>query len=414
MRLFLVIALLVWAAMHVYVFWRLSSVPVIARHVPRYTLAGLACLLGVSYIASRFLDHYNVRVPARVLETIGANWIGILFLSLVALLAVDLLTLFGWLLPRIAPSLRGWALIAGGILSMIALVQGHRSPVIEDYEVRLAALPAEMDGTVLVLASDFHLGTQLGRNWLELRIQQIQSKRPDIVVLGGDIVEGDSSSEVELLSELRKLQTPFGVWEVTGNHELDAERRGTAELEENGIHMLHDRWAEVRPGLILAGIDELTSRRHGEVSHFIEQALKDRPTGAATVFISHTPWGAMTAANLGAGLMLSGHTHDGQIWPFTYLLRLSHPWLSGRYVVNGIPIIVCRGTGTWGPRMRLLKRGEIVRITLRSPGVIRHESGATLSGALESRSDQPKDFIRRGGRPWDRAAQRGAQARNSP
>lgn len=85
----------------------------------------------------------------------------------------------------IAPSLRGWAFIAGGILPVISLVQGHRAPVIENYEVRLAALPA-MDGTVRVFAFDFHLGTQLGRNWLDLRIPQIQFERPDVVVLGGD------------------------------------------------------------------------------------------------------------------------------------------------------------------------------------------------------------------------------------
>ena len=63
--------------------------------------------------------------------------------------------------------------------------------------------------------------------------------------------------------------------------------------------------------------------------------------------------------------MLASHTHEGQIWPFGYLVRVNHPFLSGRYEVNGMTVIVCRGTGTWGPRMRLWHRGEIVRITLR-------------------------------------------------
>jgi hypothetical protein len=85
-------------------------------------------------------------------------YIGILFLLLVALLALDLVTLFGWLWPKFAPALRGWALLAGVLLSVIALVQGHRAPVLANYAVRMAGLPAEMDGTVLVLVSDFHLG----------------------------------------------------------------------------------------------------------------------------------------------------------------------------------------------------------------------------------------------------------------
>ena len=368
MRFFLIVALLIWTAMHVYVFWRARSVPVISRHVSRYLLAAVACILWASYILAHILDHFRMGVLARILEVIGANWIGILFLLLVALLALDLVTLFGWLWPRFAPALRGWALLAGVLLSVIALVQGHRAPVVANYEVRLAGLPAEMDGTVLVLVSDFHLGAQLGKDWLEARIRQIQAERPDLVVLAGDIAEGDNPSESELLSSLRTLHAPLGVWAVTGNHEFDEENEsGPSVLEDNGVHVLHDRWAELRPGLILAGIDDLTSRRRrNQTGNFIQKALEGRPEGAATIFVSHTPWDVETVAHSGAGLMLSGHTHEGQIWPFKYLVHLTHPFLAGRYEVNGMPIIVCRGTGTWGPRMRLWSRGEIARIILRS------------------------------------------------
>jgi predicted MPP superfamily phosphohydrolase len=284
-------------------------------------------------------------------------------------LVVDIVTVFGHLLPRFAPSLRGWALVAGGVLCVIALVQGLRAPVVQSYEVQLAGLPAESDGTVLVLASDFHLGTLLGKDWLAARIDQIQDLRPDIIVLGGDIIEGDDPSESELLPSFRRLSAPFGVWGVTGNHEFHAGIEGSANLlEETGIHVLHDRWAEVRPGLILAGVDDLTSRRrHGETGNFVERALAGRPVGAATVLVSHTPWQAEVAAKSAVGLMLSSHTHEGQIWPFGYVVRLTHPFLSGEYELNRMTIIVCRGTGTWGPRMRLWQRGEIVRITLRSP-----------------------------------------------
>ena len=212
MRFFLIVALLIWTAMHVYVFWRARSVPVISRHVSRCLLAAVASLLWASYILAHILDHFRIGALARILEVIGANWIGILFLLLVALLAVDLVTLLGWLWPRFAPALRGWALLAGVLLSIIALMQGHRAPVVDNYEVRLAGLPVEMDGTVLVLASDFHLGTQLGKDWLEARIGQIQAECPDIVVLAGDIAEGDNPSESELLSSLRTLRAPLGVW----------------------------------------------------------------------------------------------------------------------------------------------------------------------------------------------------------
>jgi len=72
------------------------------------------------------------------------------------------------------------------------------------------------------------------------------------------------------------------------------------------------------------------------------------------------------AARDGVGLMLSGHTHAGQIWPFGYFTRMQYPLLEGRYEVGGMTVIVCRGTGTWGPRMRLFRPSEMLRVTLRS------------------------------------------------
>jgi predicted MPP superfamily phosphohydrolase len=115
----------------------------------------------------------------------------------------------------------------------------------------------------------------------------------------------------------------------------------------------------------LAGVDDLTSsRRSGGAVDHVSKALADRPPGA-TVLLSHTPWQYEEAARAGVGLMLSGHTHGGQIWPFGYLVRLFYPLLAGRYEVADMPVIVSRGTGTWGPRMRLWHRGEILRVTLR-------------------------------------------------
>jgi predicted MPP superfamily phosphohydrolase len=360
MRAFFVVILLAWTGMHVYVFWRASSVPFIVRHFSRTLRWSVAVILWVSYVTARILDHMGIRFLAQLLELVGADWIGILFLLLVALLAVELVTLFGWLLPQFAPRLRGWALLAGGALSVIALVQGHRAPTVQNYEVRLAGLPPQDDGTVLVLASDFHLGTSLGKDWLAYRIDQIQAQKPDIIVMGGDIFEGDDPSESRLLPSFRRLSAPFGVWGITGNHEFHGGTQGNASLlEASGIHVLHDRWVEARPGLILAGVDDLTSRRRrGETENFVERALAGRPAGVATILVSHSPWQAETAAKLGVGLMLSSHTHGGQIWPFNYVVRLVYPLLAGSYVVDGMPIIVCRGTGTLGTSHALVEAGR--------------------------------------------------------
>jgi predicted MPP superfamily phosphohydrolase len=300
------------------------------------------------------------------LEFFAANWVGVLFLLFTALLLADGLTLGGWLLPRLVPAIRGGAVLAALGLSGLALVQGLRPPVVRDYEVRLAGLPRERDGLVLVAVSDLHLGTLIGGPWMERLIARINDLKPDAVMVVGDVVDGEVGRLEPLLPVLRTLRAPLGVWAVTGNHEYYAGlERSVHLLEAAGYTVLRDRWAEVVPGLTLAGVDDLTARRQfGDAGRPLDKALAGHPAGAV-VLLSHSPLQAGAAAAAGAGLMLSGHTHGGQIWPFSHLVRLSYPLLGGRYEINGMSVIVCRGTGTWGPRMRLWQPGEILRIKIR-------------------------------------------------
>ena len=365
--MFVIILLSAVTLMQAYVFWRAGSVPFLRRHVPRKFLIGTGLFFWAVFSIGRFAGHGGTGVPARMLELLGMYWMGVMLLTTVSLLAIDLVTGFGLLLPRLAPSLRGLALAAGGVLSLIAIVQGLRPPVVQDYEVRLSGLPHEMDGTVLVAMSDLHLGTLLGKQWLEARVAQVEAEHPDLVVLLGDIFEGHGKPQKELIQGLHRLSAPLGVWAVLGNHEYRGrDTTATPLITIDGVRALINSWAEVRPGLVLAGIADLTANyRSGLGGDPISKALTGRPAGA-TILLSHTPWQAEKAAGAGAGLMLSGHTHGGQIWPFGYLVRFVYPLLEGRYNVDGMTVIVCRGTGTWGPRMRLWHPGEILRVTLRA------------------------------------------------
>lgn len=352
--------------MQIYVFWRGASVPVLKRYVSTKLLIGAGLFLWLIFYLGRVYGHHGTGQLAKSLELLGMNWMAVVFLLFVSLLAMDLFTGFGFVLPRLAPSLRGIALVAGTVLSVVALVQGLRPPVVENYEVYLPGLADEMDGKVLVAMSDLHLGNLLDEDWLEARVAQVQAEQPDIIVLLGDLFEGHGKPQGELLPILRRLSAPLGVWVVPGNHEFHHRSNGSTFLiEEAGFQLMRNRWAEVRPGLVMAGIDDLTAmRRSGQGGNPIPKALAGRPPGA-TILLSHTPWQADKAANAGVGLMLSGHTHGGQIWPFDYLVKRRYPLLEGSYEVEGMTVIVCRGTGTWGPRMRLWSPSEILRLKLK-------------------------------------------------
>jgi predicted MPP superfamily phosphohydrolase len=238
-----------------------------------------------------------------------------------------------------------------------------RAPVVDACEVRLPGLPPALDGTVVVALSDLHLGSVLGADWLARRVAQVQGERPDLVLLLGDLFEGHGGAPTgELLPLLGKLSAPLGVWAVPGNHEdgHGGGGNGQVPVESAGITVLRDRWVQAAPGLVLAGVAD------GEKEGSFARALAGRPPGGV-LLLSHSPHKAdAAAAASGGGLMLSGHTHGGQVWPFGYLVRFRSPWVEGRFRVGGMDLIVTRGAGTWGPRMRLWLPGEILRITLRA------------------------------------------------
>lgn len=363
---FLTAVLAVWTLMHVYVVarvWGLVSSPCAHRWI---VASGAA--LWLSYPLGRILAHWKVPLVAYPLEFAGAVWMGALFLALFGLLAADLLTGFGFLLPSLSRPARVAALALAGLFAVWGMVQGLRSPAVETREVRLRGLDAGLDGLVLVQISDLHLGTLLGGRWLGRLVPQVSALEPDLVVLSGDVIDGDAEGVNGLGELLSRFKAPLGAWAVTGNHEFYAGLdQSVSFLESCGIRLLRDAHVAVAPGLVLAGVDDLTARRQfGLADDPLAKALEGRPAGT-TVLLSHSPLEVERAAALGVDLMLSGHTHGGQIWPFGLLVRTAYPRVEGRYRVGGMVLLVSRGTGTWGPPMRLFKRGEITRIVLR-PG----------------------------------------------
>jgi predicted MPP superfamily phosphohydrolase len=356
----------VFTLMHVYVFWRTASARFCGRTIPRNI--HLACGAGLwgLFFGARYYGHHGTGILAMILEMSGMIWLAVLFLVFVSLLAVELVSGFGFLFPRLAPSMRGAGVIVGGMLSIAALSQGLRAPVVESYEVVMAGLPADLDGKVIVAISDLHLGSLRGKQWFDDRVSQIRAQQPDLVVLLGDLFEGHGIPERELVAGFQRLSAPLGVFAVLGNHEFHGDQDDiTGLIEQAGITVLRNRWVEVASGLVLAGVDDLRGRRRSRgKADLINKALAGRPAGA-TVLLSHTPWYTDRAASAGAGLMLSGHTHGGQIWPFDYLVRHFYPFLEGKYEIEDMTLVVGRGTGLWGPPMRLWSPGEISRVTLR-------------------------------------------------
>ena len=356
--------------LHLYVFWRLDALSFRRQRVSRKLLVGSGVTIWVIFLLGRMYGGNDGGLLSLILEFAGMHWMASVFLLAVGFLITDLLTGFGFLFRRQAQRLRALGFLGGLAMVAIAHVQGLRPPVIEQYTLPVAELPASLDGTTLVMMSDMHTGEMgIDERWMAARIAQVMALQPDLVVLVGDMFER-STDPAAMAPAMRHLRAPMGVYAVRGNHDAyRPNRRDVAGeiLRGAGIRLLQNKWVQPAEGLVLAGINDLTSaRRSGGLGEaYLDSALTGRPS-MPTILLSHTPWLTGRVADSGVEIMLSGHTHNGQIWPFNYLVRREYPHVGGRYDMGGTTLIVGRGTGTWGPRMRLWKPGEITRITLRS------------------------------------------------
>lgn len=376
--MFSIVLNIVGSLFHLYVAARLYSLSPVRRRVPARLWWGGALLLWFVYLA-------GVQVGDAALDwrwwpgQFAVTWLGITFVMSLCLLAADLLGGFGFWWRRHTQRIRAAGAVAGVLLAAFALFQGMRAPVIVEREVVMQGLPQALDGTVIAAVSDIHLGAQRRSEWMAARVAQINALRPAAVLLVGDLVEDDPIGqphlgEPQLAGVLRGLRAPLGVWAVTGNHEFYGDAETTvSEFAEGGVRWLRDRQVELAPGLVLAGIEDIGAamRRGGSLTDGLARVLPAQADGAgkATILMSHIPATAVVeeASARGVGLMLSGHTHGGQIWPFSYAVERRFPKYAGAYEVGGMTLFVTRGAGSWGPRMRLWKAGEIIKLTLRAP-----------------------------------------------
>ncbi|MBF0157812.1 MAG: metallophosphoesterase [Magnetococcales bacterium] len=318
----------------------------------------LVCLIGLFRVG--FLP-WEV---AFHLHRFAIAWLILLFLLTLSLLVVEFLTGFGlWFDDRVASRWRGRALVAALLLAMAASWQGHQPPEVSSEEVTLPGLPPRLDGLVVVALSDLHVGGGTDVHWLTERVEQVAALRPDLILLLGDLIDGDPDAIEGLLPAFSGFSAPLGVWAVTGNHEFISFLDGKLRLlEAAGGRWLRDRSVEVAPGLVLTGIDD----RWKKVPGLLGGVLGARPAGAS-ILLSHRPDEVPVAVDGGVGLMLSGHTHGGQVWPFGLAVKVIFPYLEGRYTEAGTTILVSRGAGVWGARMRLWRPGNLLKVTLRAP-----------------------------------------------
>jgi uncharacterized protein len=325
----------------------------------------------VGGIGGRFLPRRLTLVPTWV----GFLWMGAFGLLLVTALASDVLVALLSLVLERKPEWRQLQALAIPLLVGPVFLLGVRAargtPRVEKLTVPVKGLGPELDGFRIVQITDIHIGETLRREHLERIVRVVNGLNADAVAVTGDLVDGTPRRLTHDIAPLADLKGKHGVYFVTGNHEYyhggPAWERHVAKL---GLTVLHNEHRVVEAGaskLVIGGVPDL------EAGNFLpdhapdaKKAFEGAPEKAPRVLLAHQPRFARKAQGLDIQLQLSGHTHGGQIFPFMYFVRLQQPVIKGFRVLWGVPVYTSKGTGYWGPPVRVGTSCEVTEITLRA------------------------------------------------
>lgn len=380
MYLFLITFLSLYGGMHCYAYRKM-------RHAFRLQrLTKLSLILWMIFMTAipilvRVAEHLTMEKSALAFAWPGYLWMGFIFIFVSAQFGADLLYIFFRLLTRLfsiqmpeyisARTICRTVLTVALCASIYAFFEAGRIRT-EHVVIPSSKLPASVSKLRIVQISDVHVGLLLQSSRLRRIADAIREADPDIVVSTGDLIDGKLNRDDAISAGnqeaalLAAIQAPSGKFAIVGNHEVYAGLpQALAFTQAAGFTMLRNQAVQLVSGVIITGIDDQAVIGKKYADPAVEQAVVAAVSpDLFHLLLKHRP-DILPESDGRFDLQLSGHVHGGQIFPFNYLVRLKHPIPCGTTATGkGSRIHVSRGTGTWGPPMRLLAPPEITIIDI--------------------------------------------------
>lgn len=320
-------------------------------------------------ISLMFRGHWIPKPILRAFRWVTYVWMGFSFLFAFGFLATDILItsakVFGihWAMVGPVTLAQFQALLVSTctlLASLYALYTGLKKPNVKQVSIKLKKWPTALNGFKLIQLSDIHIGPLLDRQFSQWLADTCNDLQADLITITGDLVDGkvaDIETEVKPLSQ---LNAKHGVYFITGNHDHYSNASDWCQaLARYGFKILRNQLVTINTGrgqFNLAGTDAYQEH--------LAQTFANHDAELATILLAHYPATFLEIQNHSVDLQLSGHTHGGQIWPFHYPVKWVNKFVAGLYRVGEAQLYVSRGTGFWGPPMRLFAPAEITLLTL--------------------------------------------------
>ena len=243
-------------------------------------------------------------------------------------------------------------------------LNGMKAPRIKEVDVFIDGLESELS---IVQITDVHIGKTLGKSFMDDVVKQVNALDADMVVITGDLIDMPVNQIGDKLDSLRAIQSRLGVYYVPGNHEYFYGVHKIMEYVRTlGVHVLSNRSMVINHTINLAGVMDMSGKRFDFEPPDLKRALLHVKPELPTILLSHQPKIVKEMSGEKIDLILSGHTHGGQIFPFGLLVLLDQPYLSGLYHHSKhTQVFVSNGAGFWGPAVRIMAPSEIVKINLK-------------------------------------------------
>lgn len=328
----------------------------------------------LSYPLGRILEAIAGGYLPTLLVKVGSIWLAfMLYLTLLFLLFQITASIATWMFKIDIKNTLEWHRLVVGIIYSTALtiiIAGYINainPKVNKFEIKTTK-PIPDRGLTIVMVSDIHLGTIIGKNDLAKLTEKINTQNPDIVLLVGDIFDEDIAPVVngQMGKLFEQIKAKYGAFAVTGNHEFLSNHQAKIEyLQKHGIRVLNDTTVTVSNINIVGRYDRQSNYALRQARKSLQELTKGVDKSSFTIVLDHQPFNLNESFEVGADLQLSGHTHHGQMWPLNYITQAVFEVSMGYKKKGETHIYVSPGYGTWGPRVRLGNRPEIAVIKVK-------------------------------------------------